>query len=204
MKTLVNLIKYEYLVNKKSEADIMKELDLTPEAVEFALKGVKRHNQSDLEKSVGDCLKQIFPKLKIIPQHPIGPYRLDYYIKDIRLGIEVQGIQHTKITPFFHGKTDFSRHVNFSEQIERDENKIRLAKENSIHLIHINYDEKISTENIRRIINEHWSEIIRNLDTYRAKTGLFQTKSYKLIQPADSSDNKEEGASTSQSDSTTN
>jgi hypothetical protein len=63
------------------------------------------------------------------------PLELDLYCEELRLGLEYQGIQHTKVIDYYHpnGQADLD------EQIARDEMKVRLCKENKIALVLISF-----------------------------------------------------------------
>lgn len=59
---------------------------------------------------------------------------IDAYFPDLRLGIEYNGIQHYKFPNHLHlNKKDFE------DTLERDRQKIQLAKENNIQIISIPY-----------------------------------------------------------------
>ena len=62
---------------------------------------------------------------------------LDIYNEELKLAIEVNGNQHYKYIPYFHGKENKHK---FYEQRYRDELKKLLCKENGITLIEIPYD----------------------------------------------------------------
>ena len=73
---------------------------------------------------------------------------LDFYIPDLNIAIECQGIQHFKPIEYFGGEKAYNN------QIERDLIKLNLCQENNIKLIYINYFDKkeIITEKINKII----------------------------------------------------
>jgi hypothetical protein len=76
------------------------------------------------------------------PMWAISPkqvlYEYDIYVKDRRLLIEYNGIQHYEYTPFFH-----HNERNFIRQQRRDKIKSVLAKENEFKLIVFKYDEPL-------------------------------------------------------------
>ena len=96
-----------------------------------------------------NCLKEIFPHNIILREHYINfkGIRLffDFYIKDLRVLIEVQGRQHTHYVEHFHGDRE-----GFLKQKMRDNLKIQLVEEQGTHtLVRFNYDEKITKDLIR-------------------------------------------------------
>ncbi len=81
---------------------------------------------------------------------------IDCYDEELRLGVEYQGQQHYKYTPFFH-----RNHESFLNQKYRDELKRMLLKQNNINLIEVPYTVKI--ENIENyLVNE-----LRNLRYFK-------------------------------------
>ena len=60
----------------------------------------------------------------------LGKQTLDFYLPDHNIAIECQGIQHFKPIPFFGGKE------HFSIQIQRDNVKKTLCKQNNINLLY--------------------------------------------------------------------
>lgn len=74
----------------------------------------------------------------------------DFFIKELGVYIEVQGEQHTKFIPHFHGTVD-----NFDKQKFRDNMKIAYVSEDNNHcLVRFNYDEKITDELVYDKINK--------------------------------------------------
>lgn len=63
---------------------------------------------------------------------------IDAYYPDLRLGIEYNGIQHYKFPNHLHMDTPEGR-KDFDETLERDRQKIQLAKENNVRIISIPY-----------------------------------------------------------------
>jgi hypothetical protein len=60
--------------------------------------------------------------------------QLDGYCKELNLAFEYNGIQHYKLTPYFHKKKK-----DYHNQIKRDQLKQKLCKENNVRLIKIPY-----------------------------------------------------------------
>ena len=73
---------------------------------------------------------------------------LDFYLPDLNIAIECQGIQHFQPIEYFGGEKAYNN------QVERDFIKSKLCQENNIKLIYINYFDKkeIITEKINKII----------------------------------------------------
>lgn len=69
-----------------------------------------------------------------------GNYNLeiDCYNPRLRLGIEYNGVQHYKYTPFFHKNKE-----SFYNQKYRDELKRRMCRDNKVVLIEVPYDVKL-------------------------------------------------------------
>lgn len=98
-------------------------------------------NDSRLELQTKFLLEDIFkcPFYKIRPnflRNEVTGYNLeiDLYNNDLKLGIEVQGNQHYKFTPFFHRNKE-----TFMLQRYRDEMKKEKCKKEGITLIEIPY-----------------------------------------------------------------
>ena len=60
---------------------------------------------------------------------------LDFYNANKKIAVEVQGKQHTKYVPFFHGKNK----INYINQLKRDQDKLKFCELNDIQLVEI-YD----------------------------------------------------------------
>ena len=58
---------------------------------------------------------------------------LDFYNANKKIAIEVQGAQHRRYTPFFHGGNKY----NYINQLRRDQNKLKFCEINNIHLVEI-------------------------------------------------------------------
>jgi len=59
---------------------------------------------------------------------------IDCYNNDLKLGVEYNGVQHYKFTPFFHKNKE-----SFHNQKYRDELKRRMCKDNGVYLIEVPY-----------------------------------------------------------------
>jgi hypothetical protein len=65
---------------------------------------------------------------------------LDFYNANKKVAVEVQGEQHTKYIPFFHG----GNKANYISQLRRDMSKINFCKLNNITLVEIYKEDKIN------------------------------------------------------------
>lgn len=68
---------------------------------------------------------------------PGTKYRVDFINFNKRIAIEVDGQQHGKFIPFFHG----NQAHGFRKQILRDVSKLEHLERNGIKVLNISYDE---------------------------------------------------------------
>jgi hypothetical protein len=80
----------------------------------------------------------------VFEEFPMVGSRLtfDFYNANKKIAIEVQGSQHLKYIPHFHGKSK----SNFLGQIRRDNEKQKFCALNSINLVEVYPDDKLSPE----------------------------------------------------------
>jgi hypothetical protein len=109
-------------------------------------------NDSKLELQCKLHLENIFkiPFYKIRPnflRNEVTGYNLeiDLYNDDLKLGVEVQGDQHYKFTPFFHRNKE-----TFMLQRYRDEMKKEKCKKEGITLIEIPY--KVGEKGLKKYL----------------------------------------------------
>lgn len=76
----------------------------------------------------------------------LGRQHIDIYFPKLNLGIEYQGLQHYEPVDFFGGQEAFEKNI------QRDENKRRICRENNCILIYVN--EKYSFEEVTIEIEE--------------------------------------------------
>ena len=69
--------------------------------------------------------------------------RFDFYIKELNVCIEFQGIQHYKPINYFGGES------RYNSQVKKDNIKVNFCNENNIKLIRIPYFE---IDNIEKIL----------------------------------------------------
>lgn len=101
-------------------------------------------SRSKIQFSVKSFLKEFWSKKIVFEEFPVAGTRLSFDIFNAseKIAIEVQGQQHTKYTPFFHGKNKY----NYINQLFRDKEKFDFCKLNEIKLIEIYYSDKVSKE----------------------------------------------------------
>jgi hypothetical protein len=101
---------------------------------------------SKLEIATRKALVELFgkPFEKIRPDFLNNPVtggknnlEIDCFNDELKLGVEVQGVQHYKYTPFFH-----KNYEAFLNQKYRDQMKRYACKENNITLIEVPYTVK--------------------------------------------------------------
>lgn len=91
--------------------------------------------------SKGQCkLKEVLrDKVKIVDEYEIKGQRIDIYLPELQIALEMDGRQHYEFCPAFH-KTE----ADFKRQQWLDREKHRKCRERGITLIRIRYDEEIS------------------------------------------------------------
>jgi hypothetical protein len=103
--------------------------------------GCPNCDRSKTERLVGEMLEKItdlkflinnYPKFLITEDYKNG-LELDFYNKEFKFAVEVNGIQHYEYTPYFHNKKENA----FEKQQERDKTKKQLCKDNNITLLSI-------------------------------------------------------------------
>lgn len=70
---------------------------------------------------------------------------IDGYNEDLKLGFEYQGVQHYKVTPYFHKDIQ-----DFNKQVYRDNLKQELLEKNGIKVIYIPYS--VEMEELEKFI----------------------------------------------------
>jgi len=79
----------------------------------------------------------VFEELKLVGTR----MSFDFYNANKKIGVEVQGQQHTKYIKFFHGNR-----AKYLEQLKRDDKKMRFCEMNEICLVEIYPNDLVSTE----------------------------------------------------------
>jgi very-short-patch-repair endonuclease len=70
----------------------------------------------------------VFEELRLVDTR----MTFDFYNANKKIAIEVQGQQHTKFVPFFHGNRN-----KFLQQLKRDNKKLEFCEMNGIKLVEI-------------------------------------------------------------------
>lgn len=121
-------------------------------------------NESGMEKRIRVLLEK--NKIKFIQWYTckwLGLQSLDFYIPDINLAIEVQGLQHFIPSIFFGGQSEFEK------RLVLDDKKKKLCEKNGIKLIYyldkkyqdkMNFDDTFFTEEDKLIT--YLKEYIQN------------------------------------------
>ena len=99
-------------------------------------------SRSKIQKKVKDFLYSYWSKKVVFEEFPVAGTKLSFDIFNAseKIAVEVQGQQHTRYTPFFHGKYKY----NFIDQLKRDQHKLDFCKLNEINLVEVYYDDPIN------------------------------------------------------------
>jgi len=106
-------------------------------------------------------IKELFPHNVLIKEYYVK-YKgtrlfFDFFIKDLKILIEVQGEQHTRFVEHFHGDKD-----GFNKSKFRDNLKIEYAQEQGVAFVRFYYNEKITKKVIMsklyKAIEESYNE----------------------------------------------
>jgi len=94
-------------------------------------------SKSKLQFNVKQHLKDYWEYHVVFEEFPVAGTKLslDFYNATKKIAIEVQGAQHRKYVPHFHGKNK----INYMDQLRRDKQKADFCKINDLKLIEI-YD----------------------------------------------------------------
>jgi len=100
-------------------------------------------SRSKIQFSVKKFLKPYWAHDVVFEEFPVAGTKmtLDFYNATQKIAVEVQGGQHLKYTPYFHGESK----SNFLGQIRRDHEKQKFCELNSIKLVEVYPDDKLST-----------------------------------------------------------
>lgn len=106
-------------------------------------------SKSKFQKSVKDFLKTYWSRQVVFEEFPVAGTRMtfDFYNANQKIAIEVQGGQHTKYVPFFHGNYK----SNYLMQLKRDNQKHEFCELNEIHLGEIFEKDKLSKSFFKKI-----------------------------------------------------
>lgn len=92
-------------------------------------------SRSNFQKDVKNILKNYWERHIVFEEFPIVGTKmsLDFYNANRKIAIEVQGQQHIKYVPHFHG----GYKNNYLAQLDRDQKKISFCELNEITLLEI-------------------------------------------------------------------
>ena len=95
-------------------------------------------SRSKIQFRTKQFLKSYWRSYIVFEEFPVAGSKLslDFYNANKKIAIEVQGKQHTKYVPFFHGKNK----INYINQLKRDQDKFKFCELNEIQLVEI-YEE---------------------------------------------------------------
>ena len=101
-------------------------------------------SRSKIQFQVKVFLSNYWQNKIVFEEFPMAGTRLsfDLYNANDKIAVEVQGQQHTKYTPFFHGKYK----INYIDQLRRDKQKLDFCELNSIKLVEVYYNDTINKE----------------------------------------------------------
>ena len=90
-------------------------------------------SRSKIQFKVKQFLKSYWSHDVVFEEFPVAGTKmtLDFYNATQKIAVEVQGGQHLKYTPYFHGESK----SNFLGQIRRDHEKQKFCEINNIKLV---------------------------------------------------------------------
>ena len=99
-------------------------------------------SKSKIQKRVKVYLEKYWQNHIVFEEFPVAGTRLslDFYNANKKVAIEVQGKQHTRHVPFFHGQNKY----NFVNQLRRDQDKASFCELNNITLIEIYEEDELN------------------------------------------------------------
>ncbi len=101
----------------------------------------KGKSKSQLQFGVKRFLEPYWKDHIVFEEFPVAGTRLsfDFYNANKKIAVEVQGAQHLKYVPFFHGPS----RSKFLQQIRRDQKKVDFCTLNALRFIEIFPDDEI-------------------------------------------------------------
>lgn len=103
-----------------------------------------KKSRSKFQFNVKKLLEPYWERHIVFEEFPIAGTRLslDFYNANKKIAIEVQGDQHIKYVPFFHGNYK----NNYLSQLDRDNKKSLFCDINNILLFEIYQSDKLSID----------------------------------------------------------
>ena len=118
-----------------------------------------------ISNEIYSIIKNLFPHNVLVKEYYVK-YKgtrlfFDFFIKDLKILIEVQGEQHTRFVQHFHGDKE-----GFVKSKWRDNLKIEYAQEHGIAFVRFYYNEKITKKvvmkKLYKAIEESYNEQYNN------------------------------------------
>ena len=102
-------------------------------------------SRSKFQKKVKDFLAPYWRYGVVFEEFPVPRTRLsvDFFNSSRNIVVEVQGWQHDKYVPYFHGKAN---KIGFLDQLKRDKTKRKFCEANGFIMVEIYPDDKIRKE----------------------------------------------------------
>lgn len=99
-----------------------------------------KYSVSKIQRGYGDRLRKRYPHYLILEEFPIpgSKLRIDFFLPELLLAVEVHGEQHFKFTPFFHKSIH-----DFMNGVKRDAQKAEWCNLNDIELIIVRQDDNL-------------------------------------------------------------
>lgn len=99
-------------------------------------------SRSKIQFQAKQFLKKHWSNHIVFEEFPVAGTKLslDFYNANKKIAVEVQGKQHTKYIPFFHG----SNKINYLNQLKRDRDKLKFCEINNIQLVEIYDGDKLN------------------------------------------------------------
>lgn len=106
-------------------------------------------SKSKMQYNVKAFLKDYWQRQVVFEEFPVAGTRMtfDFYNANRKIAIEVQGGQHTKYVPFFHGNYK----NNYLMQLKRDNQKHDFCELNDIKLVEIYEKDKLSKDFFKKL-----------------------------------------------------
>lgn len=105
--------------------------------------------RSKIQKRVKDILYPYWAADVVFEELPLIGSRMtfDFFNANKRIALEVDGDQHYKYNPFFHG----GERRKFLEQLQRDDKKEEFCSYNNIKLVRILQSDKLDKELLMKL-----------------------------------------------------
>ena len=102
-------------------------------------------SRSKIQFQTKQFLRDYWSNHIVFEEFPVAGTKLslDFYNANKKIAVEVQGKQHTKYVPFFHGKNK----INYLNQLKRDQDKFKFCEINDIQLVEV-YEEDTLNEKL--------------------------------------------------------